>query len=316
MPGHRHSVPERLRRRPWLHLSKLHHCRMRNRVQDACRGQRPGSGCSPGCDPLPHEGRRVQPRSVARAGAAAQILTGLHRSSSAHPYRDPDTGELHAICYTGAVLEAIRLVVVDVQGPDSRSSRFDSWTITPSARSVQRAVIDDHPQEFPRCDERRLGKPYRYAYAVPLAGRGSAFPTENPLIRHGLNRGTRAIHGFGANRYPGEFVFVARGAGVAEDDGGLMGFVIDMATLTTALVLIDGSDFQVLPVAGVTVPHRIPPGFHSNWVGADNARGRRARAARLPSLISALAPVPACRTRRWASCRSCWRCGWKGQRRP
>ena len=42
------------------------------------------------------------------------------------------------------------------QGPDSRSSRFERWTIAASTGRVQRSVIDDHPQEFVRCDERRI----------------------------------------------------------------------------------------------------------------------------------------------------------------
>lgn len=137
-----------------------------------------------------------------------------------------------------------------------------------STGKVQRSVIDDHPQEFVRCDERRLGKPYRYAYAVPLAEEGLAFGSETHLIRHDMHSGTRAVHAFGTERYPGEFVFVARHPDSAEDDGWLMGFVIDMATQTTDLVLIDAGNFEGPASAIVTVPHRIPPGFHGNWVSS------------------------------------------------
>ena len=44
-----------------------------------------------------------------------------------------------------------------------------------------------------------------------------------------------------------------------------------MATQTTDLVLIDASDFAGPAIAVVTIPHRIPPGFHGNWVSAAGA---------------------------------------------
>jgi len=66
----------------------------------------------------------------------------------------------------------------------------------------------------------------------------------------------------------GEFVFVPRTAATAEDDGWLMGLVIDKARQTTDLVILDAARFEAEPLARITVPHRIPPGFHGNWIPA------------------------------------------------
>jgi 8'-apo-carotenoid 13,14-cleaving dioxygenase len=153
-------------------------------------------------------------------------------------------------------------------GPDSQKAAFERWTIDPAARRVDRQVIDAHPQEFPRPDERRIGKPYRYAYAVPLDLGDPAFVPPGHLIKHDLHAGTREIHEFGAQRHPGEFVFVPRHAQALEDEGWLMGYVIDMASQTTDLVILDAQRFSGAPQAVVTLPHRIPPGFHGNWVPA------------------------------------------------
>ena len=46
-----------------------------------------------------------------------------------------------------------------------------------------------------------------------------------------------------------------------------MGLVIDAGAETTDLVLLDAADFSGEPVASIHLPHRIPPGFHGNWVG-------------------------------------------------
>jgi carotenoid cleavage dioxygenase len=39
-----------------------------------------------------------------------------------------------------------------------------------------------------------------------------------------------------------------------------------MAKQTTDLVILNAQDFAGPPQAVVTIPHRIPPGFHGNWV--------------------------------------------------
>ena len=153
-----------------------------------------------------------------------------------------------------------------VQGPDSNTTTFERWTMDASGGKVARRVLDTTPQEFPRCDERLTGKPYRYAYAMPLAPVGDEFLSQTHYIKHDLHAGTRELHQFGANRYPGEFVFVPRHATGTEDEGWLMGFVINTANQTTDLVILDAQNFSAKPVATITVPHRIPPGFHGNWV--------------------------------------------------
>lgn len=154
-----------------------------------------------------------------------------------------------------------------LKGPDSERTPFERWTIDPAAHSVARHVIDNARQEFPRPDERRLGQPYRYAYtmALPDAGAEHAFAA-NALYKHDLTAGTKQTHSFGPNRYPGEFVFVPSGPG--EDEGWLIGYVVDMDTETTDLVILDARDFGGPPQATVTIPHRVPPGFHGNWVPA------------------------------------------------
>ena len=154
------------------------------------------------------------------------------------------------------------------KGPDSQSVAFERWTIDPTTGSVTRRVIDSAPQEFPRPDERRYGQPYRYCYtmALPEQGFGEHFATS--LYKQDLEARTRQVHDFGPGRTPGEFVFIPRSATSAEDDGWLMGFVIDTSNDTTDLVILNAQDFAGAPVALVHIPHRIPPGFHGNWVPA------------------------------------------------
>jgi carotenoid cleavage dioxygenase len=147
-------------------------------------------------------------------------------------------------------------------GPDSNRAGLERWTIDPQTRAVSRRTIDSSPQEFPRQDERRFSLPYRYAYTMAMGG---AFLGQG-LIKHDLEAGTRQVHDFGANRHPGEFVFVPAHADAAEDEGWLIGLVIDLNDETSELVILNARDFEGEPQARIKIPHRIPPGFHGNWV--------------------------------------------------
>ena len=152
-------------------------------------------------------------------------------------------------------------------GPDSNQTPFERLTIDPVAKRVTRKVIDATSQEFPRPDERRMGKPYRYAYTMALPeNRDPAFLGDSRLFKHDLETGKRETHDFGEGKMPGEFVFVPASPTSAEDEGWLVGFVIDTNTKTTDFVILDARNFTGAPQATITIPVQIPPGFHGNFV--------------------------------------------------
>ncbi|MCA8900987.1 MAG: carotenoid oxygenase family protein [Hyphomonas sp.] len=156
-----------------------------------------------------------------------------------------------------------------INGPDSPDAKFESLTMDPETRRVTRDVVDAAPQEFPRYDERLTGRPYRYAYTLALPGKeGSEFISETSLYKHDLGARTREVHDFGAGRLPGEFVFVPAHEDAGEDEGWLMGYVIDTNTHTSEFVILDAANFTGTPVATVHIPYHIPPGFHGNFVPA------------------------------------------------
>ena len=152
------------------------------------------------------------------------------------------------------------------QGPDARSRGLERWTVDPKTQRVSSRTLDPSPQEFPRCDERRLGQPYRFAYSVALPSEPEPHLQAKALYRHDLQAGTRQERVFGDGRHPGEFVFVAATADSAEGQGWLVGLVIDANAETTDLMILDAEDIAAEPVACVHLPHRIPPGFHGNWI--------------------------------------------------
>ncbi|MBC7799966.1 MAG: carotenoid oxygenase family protein, partial [Gemmatimonadaceae bacterium] len=147
--------------------------------------------------------------------------------------------------------------------------RFERWTVDPSTRRVSRQVIDTTPQELPRIDERRFGQSYRYVYTVCVPPDGNPQLTgATKLYKRDLQTGVCQVHDFGGDHLPGEFVFVPAGPDAAEDEGWLVGYVINTADHTTDFTILDARTFEADPVATVRLPHRIPPGFHGNWFPA------------------------------------------------
>ena len=79
----------------------------------------------------------------------------------------------------------------------------------------------------------------------------------------------------GERVYTQEFVFAPRIGGEAEDDGYVVGLVRDEARETSECWVIDARSFGDGPVARIRLPARVPYGFHSYWVSADDASRQR-----------------------------------------
>jgi carotenoid cleavage dioxygenase len=169
------------------------------------------------------------------------------------------------------VLDVIAYPVLFVSGGSGFDTpgRFERWTVDPSTHRVDRRVLDDTPQEFPRIDERRFGLTYRYVYTVSAPTDGNPqLAGATKVYKHDLETGGRLVHDFGEGHLPGEFVFVPAAADSGEDEGWLIGLVINAADETTDFIVLDAQSFEAAPVATVRLPHRIPPGFHGNWFPA------------------------------------------------
>jgi carotenoid cleavage dioxygenase len=176
-------------------------------------------------------------------------------------------------------------------GPAEGTPTFERWTIDGRGGPVKETRLDDRGMEFPRADERRLGLPYRYGYGVTAGHRdadGTDDPigTENGLIRHDLHTGATIVRHFGPTAQVGEGVFVPRtpaesvgdagptdagpaAAGPTDDnetDGWLMALVYEGTTDTSSLYILNADDLDGDPQAVITLPQRVPVGFHGNWI--------------------------------------------------
>ncbi len=139
---------------------------------------------------------------------------------------------------------------------------LDRWTIDPHGGPVKEERLDDRPQEFPRHDERLVGRPYRYGYAVQI---GAGFHLE-ALLKHDLREGRTERHERGPFRAFMEPVFVPRAPDADEDDGWVLAYSYDADTNRSDVVILEARDFSGDPVATIHLPTRVPFGFHGNWI--------------------------------------------------
>lgn len=174
-----------------------------------------------------------------------------------HPMNAYDEGDT-------IVLDVVRhpkMFDTDHLAPNEGPPTLDRWTVDLADGKVRESRIDDRGQEFPRVDERRVGKRHRYGYAPAV---GDVPTGSDVLIKHDFAGGETVTRAFGDGKVLGEFVFEPTSPDAAEDEGVLMGYVYDRSVDRSALAILDAQTLQ--DVAVVRLPHRVPAGFHGNWV--------------------------------------------------
>lgn len=158
------------------------------------------------------------------------------------------------VCRHSSMFETV------LNGPSEGPPTLDRWVLDPTAGTVATERLDDRNQEFPRVDERRVGRAARYGYTVGFIA------DEGPAFKRDLTNGSVEVHHYGPGRASQEMVFVPRAADAAEDDGWCLSYVHDANTDTADVVILNAADFTGEPQATIHLPQRVPFGFHGNWV--------------------------------------------------
>ncbi len=156
-----------------------------------------------------------------------------------------------------------RMFATDLQGPNEGAPTLTRWTVDPKRGRVSEQRLDDRGQEFPRIDERRVGRPYRFGYTAVFT-EGVAF---GGLIQQDLRDGKTRVHHEGRARHFMEPVFVPARPDAAEDDGYVLAYVYDAERNGSDVVILHAQDFESAePLATIHLPERVPYGFHGSWL--------------------------------------------------
>jgi carotenoid cleavage dioxygenase-like enzyme len=150
-------------------------------------------------------------------------------------------------------------------------ARLCRWTFDLAGNTDRftQTYLDDIKGEFPRIDDRRAGLASShgwYACVDPDLALSQAFSGLIHVDGQGTRRGQYLLP---AGDTISEPVFVARGGEAIEGDGWLLATVWRARENRSDLAVFNATDVQAGPVALVQLGHRVPAGFHGNWVGAE-----------------------------------------------
>jgi len=163
------------------------------------------------------------------------------------------------------VLDVVRhpkMFASNMAGPGEGPPTLDRWLLDPKSGAVKESRISDRPQEFPRHDERLVGKPYRYGYCG-ASGESGLF---GGLLKHDLHTGKTLHRDDGPTKQYQEPVFVPCSDEADEDDGWVMSYCHDAERNEAEVVILHAQDFLGSPLATIDLTVRVPFGFHGNWV--------------------------------------------------
>jgi carotenoid cleavage dioxygenase-like enzyme len=154
--------------------------------------------------------------------------------------------------------------------PKKSRARLCRWTfdLTGNTDRFTQTYLDDLVGEFPRIDDRRAGLSSHHGWYA-CANPDPAASTWLSGLAHVDGKGARLENYLlPVGDTLSEPVFVARGNDAAEGDGWLLSVVWRARENRSDLAVFNATDIASGPVALVHLCHRVPDGFHGNWVGA------------------------------------------------
>jgi carotenoid cleavage dioxygenase len=130
---------------------------------------------------------------------------------------------------------------------------------------VKRTQLDDLEGEFPRCDDRLMGEPYRHGWFAANLKLEQTLGFD-ALAHIDLRSGARQVRRVEGGDSFGEPVFVPRCIDAPEGDGWVIAVLYRAAEKRSDLLILNAQDIGGEPQAVVELPCRVPVGFHGSFV--------------------------------------------------
>ncbi len=152
-----------------------------------------------------------------------------------------------------------------VKGTVPVTGCFARATIDPERGRFDLDRVEERGTEFPRVDDRLVGRPHRHVTVVGSSRRAELVRGEHDqLVRYDMGSGTCQV--FDCRAVVGEVVFAPREGATEELDGYYLAFVTSLDADRSARFMIwDAAQFPEPPIAEVSIPQRVPNGLHGNW---------------------------------------------------
>jgi carotenoid cleavage dioxygenase-like enzyme len=163
------------------------------------------------------------------------------------------------------VLDVSRMAKVFDRTTLGPPPQLHRWRINTSGPALTFAdeKRSDTIAELPTIDRRRTGRAYTHGWRVESSDNQDTVEFSG-VVHIDSNTTVETRWEPGARYASGEWLFVPTGP--AEGEGVIMTFVYDKAEGSSALVALDARDVGAGPLARISLPQRVPYGFHGTWV--------------------------------------------------
>lgn len=141
------------------------------------------------------------------------------------------------------------------------------WTVDLSAGRVSTRRIGDTPGEFCKVPDAVAGRKHRYGYLASFSSGRCDGGYFDGLTKFDLER-EREMHWFEPGTVVGEPSFAPDqdDSSGAEDAGWVVAYAHLDGGTRSEFIVIDARDFEAGPIARISMPRRVPFGFHGNWL--------------------------------------------------
>ncbi|KAM0938555.1 putative 9-cis-epoxycarotenoid dioxygenase [Dioscorea sansibarensis] len=161
-------------------------------------------------------------------------------------------------------------------------SRLYEWRLNMKNGGIKERFLTgkEFSIDFPMINENFIGLRNKFAYcqvADSIASSDCGLPKFGSLVKFTFGEELDRIsgcqelikvehHEFGENQFSSGSAFVPRPAGSEEDDGWIISHVHNEETNISQVHIIDSKRFECKAVAKITLPQRVPYGFHATFI--------------------------------------------------
>ena len=146
-------------------------------------------------------------------------------------------------------------------------ARLERWRFNLRTGETREEVLDDRNMEFPSTRSELLGRPTHFSYHMSIAPeRALLF---DGLVKYDARSGRSESFAFGPGCYGSEAPFAPSsdaGEDGPEDEGYVLSYVTDASDGRSEVLVLDARNLAAGPLARVSLPTRVPLGFHACWV--------------------------------------------------
>jgi len=165
-----------------------------------------------------------------------------------------------------------------VPDPKSLKSTMQRWSFNFTAEDDYLEPIDlnQYPCEFPKCDDRFVGKEYTHGWMLSLDPRLpynqnlGPFPFQfmNQLTHLNVNSGVSDSWYAGDSQSFQEPIFVPKSPDAPEGEGYIIALMNNLDSKTTDVVILDSLSMSNGPLATIHLPFRLRMSLHGSWAPA------------------------------------------------